>query len=385
MSDNTFCCDISPNDNCNKTCCPDYDPVSDWCKAFNKRTLEQQKETTKTMMDGIWFNIEDAKNTIGQAEQYLAIIYELLIASLDQVIKVSSSVARTDGDLESASSKIIEFVNEIYLIVGDAQYNGRHLLQDGLIPKRSFHYWAFGAKEHKTYLELHETFALNGDALVGAVNIFLLPPEGSAGFANVLPGDIVFDATNQNIGTVKSTRPSSAAFLTGDLIILNAPLAATVLAAGIGAGPITVGPGKLTNKRIYGDTSERSSIHYRLAGPRGACRNVGSVFNDFVYDLPSVGIHSLGLTSWGSESGQDYHIHGIFRMLDHHFFFTPPGIGGVFDDFENTIKDFNCAIKKIDVELDKLRAYRYVLCLREKQVSIYKAGQDTCFKNKCKI
>jgi len=60
------CCDLTPDDDCNKTCCPDYQPDSDWCKAFNKRTLEQLKEVTDLSIDGMWFNIEDMKNVIAQ-------------------------------------------------------------------------------------------------------------------------------------------------------------------------------------------------------------------------------------------------------------------------------------------------------------------------------
>ena len=55
------------------------------------------------------------------------------------------------------------------------------------------------------------------------------------------------------------------------------------------------------------------------------------------------------------------------------------------DDVDQTVTDFNCAIKTVGVELDKLRAYRYILCLRVKQVRIWKAGQDKCFEHKCKI
>ena len=48
MCDNKSSCeDISPVDDCNKSCCPDYVPDEDWCKAFNKRTLEQNRETTE--------------------------------------------------------------------------------------------------------------------------------------------------------------------------------------------------------------------------------------------------------------------------------------------------------------------------------------------------
>ena len=105
------CPDLTPSDECDLTCCPDYEADSDWCKAFNKRTLDQRRQNVTSMIDGMWFNIEDAKNTIGQAEQYLAIIYELLLASTDQVISISSHAAATEGDIEAANTKIKEFMN----------------------------------------------------------------------------------------------------------------------------------------------------------------------------------------------------------------------------------------------------------------------------------
>lgn len=286
MSDNTSCCDISPNDNCNKTCCPDYEPDTDWCKAFNKRTLEQQKETTKTMMDGIWFNIEDAKNTIGQAEQYLAIIYELLLAAHDQVMKASSS-SRTEGDFESASMRVNELVKEIHALADSAQYNGRDLLQN-------------------TKNALHDDKAAS-------------------------------------------------------------------------------------------DNDAKNAIVFRLAGPRGFCRNVGSSFNDFTYVLPAVGATGLGLdgnvtvgngnvASNSSGTGvHDYLTNGLgdWNQTDDEGIIGPDTAAS--DDVDQTVTDFNCAIKTVGVELDKLRAYRYILCLRVKQVRIWKAGQDKCFEHKCKI
>ena len=65
------------------------------------------------MLDGMWYNIEDAKNTIAQIEQYLACVYELLVASLDQVMKTSSTAGRTEGDHESASARVKEYAIEI--------------------------------------------------------------------------------------------------------------------------------------------------------------------------------------------------------------------------------------------------------------------------------
>ena len=134
---------------------------------------------------------------------------------------------------------------------------------------------------------------------------------------------------------------------------------------------------------VYEDTYERDSIHFRLAGPRGACRNVGSIFNDFVYELPKVGVHSLGLTVFTSSEGKDYMHEGIDSWTSNEGVVGPDAADE--DDVDETVSDFNCAIKKIGVELDKLRAYRYTLCLREKQVRIYEAGQNKCFEDKCKI
>ena len=43
------------------------------------------------------------------------------------------------------------------------------------------------------------------------------------------------------------------------------------------------------------------------------------------------------------------------------------------DNVDQTVSDFNCAIKTVGVELDKLRAYRYILCLRENK---YASGKQ---------
>ena len=383
MSDKHPCCDLTPSDDCNKTCCPDYEPDSDWCKAFNKRTLEQLKETTQVSIDGMWFNIEDAKNTISQAEQYLAIIYELLVASLDQVMKASSSAARTEGDFESASVKVKEFVNEIHILVGGAQYNGRHLLQDTTTALRGTHHASFQAGE-TAYSNLfpqedasHLSVALNG-VVASAVLVF-------ADTTGVLVGDYIsgtgITATNVSVVTVDSATniTVSSAQAIADAVVISFTTSTQDDSSGLTVPNDLV----LNDARIYGDSPERSAIHFRLAGPRGACRNVGSVFNDFIYDLPPVGAHSLGLTSFTSKGGQDYHTDGLKAWTDDEGIISPDTAND--DDVDETVTDFNCAIKTIGVELDKLRAYRYMLCLREKQVRIYKEGQNKCFDHKCKI
>jgi len=385
MSNTHPCDDLTPSDDCNKTCCPDYVPDSDWCKAFNQRTLEQLKETTQTSIDGMWFNIEDARNTIAQAEQYLAMIYELLCASLDQVMKASSSTARTEGDFESASIKIIEFVNEIRLIVGGAQYNGRHLLQDTTTALRGTNNAAFQAGE-TSYANTfpqedasHLSIALNG-VVASAVLVF-------ADTTGVLVGDYISGTgiTDTNVSVVSVDSGTNITVSAAQTIADTIVISFTTSTQDNENGDLSTVPNDLVlnDIRINGDSPERSAIHYRLAGPRGACRNVGPVFNDFVYNLPPVGIHSLGLTSFTSSGGQDYHISGIGAWSDDEGIIGPDTASD--DDVDETITDFNCAIKTIGVELDKMRSYRYVLCLRVKQVQIYKHGQNKCFEHKSKI
>ena len=353
--------------------------TSDWCKAFNKRTLEQLKETTRVSIDGMWFNIKDGRNTIGQAEQYLAIIYELLVASLDQVMKVSSSSSRTEGDFESASLKIKEYIKEIYKIVGNSQYNGRFLLQDTIlaknIPNLNTYYDYTSIFNEYTYIGAQ---VVNIDPLIPPTpDIVITISSNNSTFSDISVGDIVFEydigihtvttkfgtITNLNSATNTITIDNSVAIADGKILII-----------------LQINSFIINDIYVYGDSVKRESIHYRLAGPRGACRNVGSVFNDFIYELPKVGVHSLGLTQYTSIGGKDYYNNGLESWTDDEGIIGPDGAAD--DDVDETISDFNCAIKTIGVELDKLRSYRYVLCLREKQVRIYEAGQNKCFEDK---
>ena len=206
------CDDLTPDDDCNRTCCPDYQPDSDWCKAFNKRTLEQLKEVTDVSIDGMWFNIEDAKNTIAQIEQYLTMIYELLLACQDQVVKASSSTARTMGDFDSASLQVKEYVKEINLIVGGAQYNGRHLLQDTTTAKRGLHDATFDADSHTAYTAAPFNIIVNVNGAVAGAQQITIDEDAD----NIKVGDIVYDKTgDQSLGTV-STAGDGKTFSVGD-------------------------------------------------------------------------------------------------------------------------------------------------------------------------
>ena len=309
-TNNNDCPDLTPNNVCNDSCCPDYEPQEDWCKAFNKRTLDQQKKTQQTMFDGMWLNLEDARNTIGQAEQYLAIIYELLLAIQDQIIKVSSFAGATEGDIESANSKILEFLKEIDNVAGSANYNGRRLLAS-----------------HSTQV-------------------------GS---------NVANDFTGQD--------------LDGDNIFTTA---------------------------IANDLPDADSIVFRFMGCIGFCRTVDVTANDFTYVPPQAGtgylfdnnasfvqigiVNATGVTGAPGSGDETIDVY----LLDKAFV-NAPGTQAVeladasSEVIDDEVTKVNCAIKDIGVELDKLRAYRYVLCAREKQIKICKNGQDICHEHKCKL
>jgi len=271
-------------------CSSNYTLNSKWSKAFNNKTLNQQQSTVCTMIDGMRFNIDDARNTIAQTEQYLTILYELLVACQDQVMKASAP-SRTEADFGSASQRVKEYVNEINKVVLSAQYNGRYLLND----------------------------------MIGCSN------------------------TNDTFST-------------------------------------------------------RESIIFRFAGPRGYIRNVGPTLNDFVFELPVVGPCSLGLAGeGGGYVGGTYSGNTAGAVLN--FFsngldnWSASGVGpnvasdeGIVpqdlqsdDDVDATVTAFNNSMKTVSVEIDKMRAYRFILSNREKQIEIYETGQNMSFDLRKKI
>jgi flagellin-like hook-associated protein FlgL len=266
QTQNNDCPDITPINNCNDTCCPDYEPTEDWCKSFNKRTLEQQRKSQQSAINGMWLNLSDTRNTIGQAEQYIAVIYELLLAILDQIVKVSSVGGATEGDYESTNAQIHEYLSEIEKIANGAQYNGNRLL----------------------------------------------------------------------------------------------------------SGSITITDGTVAHKNS-------PTLKFPFMGCIGFCRTVDSSTNDFNYVPPCVGTAQL----FGTE---DPATPGTYSLADSDA--DLPIIDGSdesVDTIDPAIQKVNCGIKKVGVQLDKLRAYRQVLCLREKQIKICKNGQDICFEHKCKL
>jgi flagellin-like hook-associated protein FlgL len=307
-TNNNDCPDLTPNTVCNDSCCPDYEPQDDWCKAFNKRTLDQQKKTQQTMIDGMWLNLEDARNTIGQAEQYLAIIYELLLAIQDQIIKVSSFAGATEGDIESANSKIVEFLKEIDNVAGSANYNGRRLLI---------------SHNANTGADAGDFTAIDND------------------------GDGAFDGPT-------------------DTIIAN-------------------------------DNPDSPDIIFRFMGCIGFCRTVDAAGNDFTYSPPRAGTgylfhneltQTVDVAADGSIANVGAGLNTVSLNDAEHDHETSPPVhiaDSEAEDIDTEVTKVNCAIKDIGVELDKLRAYRYVLCAREKQIKICKNGQDICNDHKSKL
>ena len=383
MSTNNLLCDINQINKNNNSCCPDYEADADWCMAFNKRTQDQLKRSMLVNIDGMYLNIQDARNTIGQAEQYLTLIYELLIACLDQVMSVSASTARTVSDFNSASVKIKEFVNEIHLLVGNVQYNGRHLLQDTTGLLRGMEDADFQAgnsaypSNYPPQCVPHTTLTIPvGTPTTGTIVVF---NDGSL-IQNVLVGDIM--TGDEVVG--ENVTVTLVDLVEGDVHVTsyqNLSPGSTVYFTTHAS--CSVDYDIINDTLVYGDTVERDEIHFRFAGSQGLCRTVDKAFNDFVYKLPAVGVHSLGLTSFTSKGGQDYYIDGLDAWTDDEGIIGPDSIND--DDIDETVTDFNCAIKTIGVELDKMRSYRLVLCLREKQIKIYKNGLQRCLETKEKI
>jgi len=296
--DSTSCDNRSVSSRASSKCSSKYSSTSDctitskWSKAFNEKTLKQQKNTVCTMIDGMRFNIDDARNTIAQTEQYLTIMYELLVACQDQVMKASAP-SRTEADFCSSSLRVKEYVGEINKIVLSAQYNGRYLLTDKI--------------------------------------------------------DCVDTANDDNF-------------------------------------------------------SARQSIIFRFAGPRGYVRNVGPTLNDFVFELPVVGPCALGLAGTGggyiggTTAGNTDNIvlnflaNGLDNWSATETGTNPPDDEGIMpqdlqsdDDVDATVTAFNNSIKIVGVEIDKMRAYRFILHNREKQIQIYQDGQNMSFDLRKKI
>lgn len=290
------CRSFSSDHSRNESISSDCTITSKWSKAFNEKTLCQQKGTIETMIEGMKFNIDDARNTIAQSEQYLSIIYELLVACQDQVMKASAP-SRTEADFCSASLRVKEYINEVNKIVLSAQYNGRYLLTDHVDPDNQ-----------TDCLNTHTTFAT------------------------------------------------------------------------------------------------RQSIIFRFAGPRGYIRNVGPTLNDFIFQLPIVGPCALGLAGTGggyiagATAGNtagavlNFFANGLNNWSASDAGPDVPADEGIMiqdlqsdDDVDATVTAFNNSMKIVGVEIDKMRAYRYILSNREKQIQIYQDGQDMSFDLRKKI
>jgi hypothetical protein len=388
----------------NTPCCSDYNETSDWKNSFNIRTLEQFEKSINVKINGMNFNINDAKNVIGQAEQYIAIIYELLIACIDQILKVTALSGNCDYD--SASLKIKEYLNEIYLIVGNVQYNGNHLLQDttGLLRGMDDTNFQAGPNVYPNNFP---------QACTPYVSLDLSTPDTTTISSDNNNTTIIIESNISNsqlltdIQSIKNTFDSNVSnnhivnsdsfdgFTNIDNIIISEPDYSSIVTITITLSDVVtiqdnsilsfilldscqVDYSIITDKIVYNDTIERDVLNFRLTYSFAFCQNTDQTNNDFVYKLPAVGVHSLGLTSFTSKDGQDYFKMGLegWKNENEEYEFTK---------IDETIIDFNCAIKKIGIQLDKLRAYRRILCLKEKQIKIYKNGLENGLEIKKKM
>lgn len=269
-------------------CCPDIDFEADcdWSNAFNLRTLEQNEKVNSQMENGARASLKEARNTIEQTEQYLAMIYELLSASLDQVYKVQHPDIGADS-IEGASVKIIEYLTELDNIAKGAQYNGVRL---------------FKANMNDNVSDLNFTFS-NGRASC-------------------------------------SNSPDTS---TNDFIHKICEVGASALGL---AGPVgQVGTDGTVSTTDF-VTNDHTTVSYTYTKADGTTE---VRFPSLIAD---------GIRYWDVDASDDD---------DHH---------------DNTVTLFNCAIKKVGLCLDKMRAYRYVLCLREKQINIWKKGLERSHKMK---
>ena len=98
---------LTPNEYCTNSCL---------CNTFDGIKSKELKELFDINIEGKWIkNIKYLKKIINQTEKYLVMIYELLIACYDQIMKISTSTSITDCDFLIASMYVKQYINEIRL------------------------------------------------------------------------------------------------------------------------------------------------------------------------------------------------------------------------------------------------------------------------------
>lgn len=311
---------------------------------FNKTKLEQFIELTDINMKDIWLkNIKELKNIILQTEKYLVMIYELLIACFDQIMNVSNITSTTDCNLMTASMYVKQYINEISLIVGGAQYNGISLLQDTVTAERGFNdvnFAADGSEGTAAYVT-DSNIVIEKEVIDG--NGYEIQIDN---VTELIVGAHVISDSGISYGTIESININDNKITITDNSQIN------------NSENIYITSPILTDKIIYNEILERNNFTIKNIGPGYLSKNNNCKFNIFVFDLPKVGIHSLGLTSFTSISGYDYHILGLENTTDTL-------------NIDKIISDFSNAIKIVIVQINKMNAYRNICKLREKQIKIY--------------
>ena len=80
---NNDCPDLTPNTECNDSCRPDYEPQEEWCKAFNKRTLEQQRMSATKAKEEEEYCSSSVTRDAQDLQQHQMIIAEVFCVTRD--------------------------------------------------------------------------------------------------------------------------------------------------------------------------------------------------------------------------------------------------------------------------------------------------------------
>ena len=315
------------------------------CNTFDGKKSKELKELFDINIEEKWIkNIKYLKKIINQTEKYLVMIYELLIACYDQITKISTSTSITDCDFLIASMYVKQYINEIRLIVGGAQCNGISLLQDTVSVERGFKDVNFAADGEEGIA----AYISNSKLVIKKTNVNVNNLEITVdNVTGIEVGSYVIKDNGTSYAIIESIDSNNNKFILASNIEIN------------NDDDIYITPPILTDKLIYDEIIERDNITIKNIGPGCISKNNNCRFNIFIFDLPKVGIHSLGLTSFTSASGFDYYINGLENITDN-------------INTDTFISDFNNAIKIIGVEINKMTAYRNICSLKEKQIKIHK-------------
>jgi hypothetical protein len=426
------CFKLPCNTDSNVYSCPDYINDNNFSKSFNKKILNQEKEINRIIIDGFTYNIEDAKNTIAQIEQYLSCIYELLVASLDQIMKTSSTTGRTELDHESASNQVKEYAIEIGKLVQNANYNGRRILKDSITGDDNINSLIFRLSNHRGFVRNVDSKIMN-DFTIDIPNV----GPSSLGLRDYELCGLIIPPTTSEANSASGNNPIQPPVIihTFNIITNTQYLFSTF-------GTHTLENGFDTRIALYNDQGE--ILDQDDDDDDNSSQDEAAQTDSFIYyEFQTPGVYYLGIGTYlikykenfiaewtvGNVSIGDYiliaeplHLAQEPLRLERSMgvgqsvewvkiivttpttsvkksifdFTSSPLVYGsnegvnepdtVDDDnVDKSITDYNNSIKLVMNEFDKMKSYRYILCGREKQMKIWENGQDLSFNHKCKI